>query len=44
MLSPGWMIAKACAFGVIIWLDENIDVIIWLNAITFPSPFVLSSV
>jgi hypothetical protein len=24
-------IAKACTFGVIIWLDVNIDVITWLG-------------
>jgi hypothetical protein len=31
MLLSGCMIACVCPFGDIIWLDVNIDVIIWLG-------------
>jgi hypothetical protein len=42
MLLSGWMIAWACSFGHIIWLDVILDVITWLGD-TFPAHFVLSS-
>ncbi len=31
MLSSGLMMAQSCTFGVIIWIDVNIDFIIWLG-------------